>query len=91
MRYLVIYDITDDGLRKTTAEVLKNYGLRRIQKSAFVGDLMRDQLNSLVTDLKKMIVDDNLKIFPLCDPDYRRMISLGKEYVEPEEEKVAYF
>jgi len=91
MRYLVIYDITDNRLRKAIAEMLKNYGLKRIQKSAFVGNLMRNQLNSLITDLKKMIVDDNLKIFPLCDLDYRRMISLGKEYVEPEEEKVTYF
>jgi len=91
MRYLVIYDITDNRLRKAIAEILKNYGLKRIQKSAFVGNLMRNQLNSLITDLKKMIVDDNLKIFPLCDLDYRRMISLGKEYVEPEEEKVTYF
>lgn len=91
MRYLVIYDITDNRLRKAIAEMLKNYGLKRIQKSAFVGNLMRNQLNSLITDLKKMIVDDNLKIFPLCDLDYRRMISLGKEYVEPEGEKVTYF
>ena len=38
MRYtLVIYDITDDNLRNRVSEVCKDFGLMRIQKSAFLG------------------------------------------------------
>jgi CRISPR-associated protein Cas2 len=54
MRYVVIYDITDDNLRALVAETLKDYGLQRIQYSAFIGDLRRDKLNSLLVDFEKL-------------------------------------
>jgi len=91
VRYLVIYDITDDRLRSRVAEILKNYGLKRIQKSAFIGYLTRSKLSSLIVDVKLIVVDDNLKIFPLCDIDYKRLISIGKEYREEPEEKVVFY
>ena len=47
MRYVVIYDVSDDNLRTLVAETLKDYGLQRIQYSGFMGDLRRDELNSL--------------------------------------------
>ena len=46
MRYVVIYDVSDDNLRTLVAETLKDYGLQRIQYSGFMGDLRRDELNS---------------------------------------------
>ncbi|MEM4310777.1 MAG: CRISPR-associated endonuclease Cas2 [Nitrososphaerales archaeon] len=85
MRYLIIYDITLDNLRSYVAEKLKDYGLKRIQKSAFIGDLERFRLNSLVIELNKVIVDDNVKIFPLCSADYKGRISIGKEFEEDKE------
>ncbi len=57
MRYVVIYDVSDDNLRTLVAETLKDYGLQRIQYSGFMGDLRRDQLNSLLVDLKNLIKD----------------------------------
>ncbi len=91
MRYLVIYDISDDRLRFRVAEILKNYGLKRIQKSAFIGHLTRSKLSSLVVDIRDVVVDDNLKIFPLCDVDYRGLISIGREYEEEPKEKVVFY
>ena len=91
MRYLVVYDISDNNLRSQTAELLKDYGLKRIQKSAFAGELRRHELKSLAVDLSKTVKADNLKVFPLCDTCFRGMISIGQEYVEEEGEKVAYF
>ncbi len=91
MRYLVIYDISDDRLRFKVAEVLKNYGLKRIQKSAFIGYLTRAKLSSLVVDVRAIVVEDNLKIFPLCDIDYRGMISIGREYTEEPRERVVFY
>jgi len=87
----VIYDITDNGLRARVAEVLKDYGLTRIQKSAFVGSLSRSMLSSLVSELRSLVEDDNLKIFPLCDPDFRAMISIGKEYREEDRGAVVFY
>ena len=91
MRYLVIYDISDDRLRFKVSDVLKNYGLKRIQKSAFIGYLTRAKLSSLVVDIRAIVVDDNLKIFPICDIDYRGMISIGREYREEAGERVVFY
>ena len=69
LRYVVIYDVSDDNLRNQVAETLKDYGLQRIQYSGFMGDLRRDKLNSLVVDFKNLIKDllENLQLFPMCD------------------------
>lgn len=96
MRYVVIYDITDDNLRTLVSETLKDYGLQRIQYSAFFGNLRRDELNSLLVDLKNLIKDliENVQLFPLCDTCFRGKREVGKpkkyEFKE-EKEKVAYF
>ncbi len=39
MRCLLIYDITHDGTRSKIADVCLDYGLERIQYSAFLGEL----------------------------------------------------
>jgi len=96
MRYVVIYDITDDNLRALVAETLKDYGLQRIQYSAFIGDLRRDELNSLIVDLKNLIKDltENVQIYPLCDTCFKGKKEVGKpkkyEFKEGKE-KIAYF
>jgi len=96
MRYLVIYDITDDNLRALVAETLKDYGLQRIQYSAFIGNLRRDKLNSLTVDLKNLVKDlvENVQIFPMCDTCFkgRREIGKPKKYrLDEKKEKVAFF
>jgi len=98
VRYLVIYDITDDNLRTMISETLKDYGLTRIQYSAFIGNLRRNQLNSLLTDLRKLIKDleENVQIYPICELCFRgrRIIGKPKKYSPEEAEKrpkVAYF
>lgn len=96
MRYVAIYDITDDNLRALVAETLKDYGLQRIQYSAFIGSLRRDKLNSLIVDLKKLIKDlvENVQIFPVCNTCFkgRREIGKPKKYkLDEEKAKVAYF
>ncbi|MCD6164203.1 MAG: CRISPR-associated endonuclease Cas2 [Candidatus Baldrarchaeia archaeon] len=95
MRYLIVYDITDDGLRYKVAETLKDYGLTRIQYSAFIGFLRRNKLNSLIYDLKRLIgdSDENVQIYPICDTCFkgRREIGKHKKYVlEEKKDKVAY-
>ncbi len=95
MRYLIIYDITDDNLRNHVSELLKDYGLQRIQYSAFIGNLRRDKLNSLTVDLKRLIGEavENVQIYPLCDVCFkgRREIGKPKKYEFKEKEKIFYF
>jgi len=98
MRYLLIYDISDDNLRLRVAETLKDYGLHRIQYSAFIGDLKRNKLNSLITDLRKLIDSavENIQIYPLCETCFKRRCLIGKKKKYEMDEKfrrpnVAYF
>ena len=93
---MVIYDITDDNLRALVAETLKDYGLQRIQYSAFIGNLRRDELNSLIVDLKNLIKDlvENVQLYPVCDACFkgRREVGKPKKYeLKEEKEKIAYF
>lgn len=95
MRYLIVYDITDDGLRYKVAETLKDYGLTRIQYSAFIGFLRRNKLNSLIHDLKNLISDstENVQIYPICNTCFkgRREIGKHKRYeVDEKKEKIVY-
>lgn len=95
-RYLVIYDITDDNLRTAVAETLKDYGLQRIQYSAFIGNLTRMKLNSLIIDLKRLIKDlaENIQLYPICETCFRgrREVGKPKRYeLKEEKEKIAYF
>lgn len=95
MRYLIIYDITDDNLRSRVAETLKDYGLSRIQYSAFIGQLARHRLNSLTVDLKNLIEDriENVQIYPLCDLCFkgRREVGKAKRYrLDERKAKITY-
>lgn len=44
---LLIYDIPDDRTRYRVSERCKDYGLERIQYSAFAGDLERNRREEL--------------------------------------------
>lgn len=98
MRYLIIYDITDDNLRLRVSETLKDYGLSHIQYSAFLGTLKRNKLHSLIIDLRKLIGDavENVQVYPICDLCFRgrRVIGKPKKYELDEragKPKTAYF
>jgi len=96
VRYVVIYDITDDNLRALVAESLKDYGLTRIQYSAFMGRLRRDRLNSLTVDLRNLIKDavENVQFYPVCDQCFRGRREVGKRKrygLAEERPKVAYY
>jgi len=68
--------------------------LQRIQYSAFIGDLRRDILNSLLVDLKNLVRDlkENVQLYPLCDTCFKGRKEVGKpEKYEFKEEKIAYF
>ncbi len=96
MRWLVVYDITDDGLRHKVSERLKDYGLERIQYSAFQGALPRHLLASLETDMKRLLNEgvesDSVMIFPLCNSCFNNRIEIGAEKeLEGREEGLSFF
>ncbi|NWF94506.1 MAG: CRISPR-associated endonuclease Cas2 [Candidatus Thorarchaeota archaeon] len=96
MRWIVVYDITNDVLRGKVSERLKDYGLERIQYSAFQGELLRHALASLKTDLRRMLNEgeetDSVIIFPLCDSCFKTRITIGADKeMEGDAERVSLF
>lgn len=67
----VIYDIVDDGIRNRVSEVCKDYGLGRIQFSAFSGFLNRNRREELHLKLEKALgtAPGKILIQPVCERD----------------------
>jgi CRISPR-associated protein Cas2 len=82
MQMLAIYDIENDRIRTRIAEACKDYGLQRIQFSAFLGDLNTTRREELLTRIRKTMADypGNVQLIPLCDKDVRlrRIIDVPK-------------
>jgi len=88
MQTLIIYDIEEDRIRNKIAEFCKDYGLERIQYSAFQGDLNRNRREELFLKLRKLLGKNkgNIQVFPICEKDLalRKMVkneSAGTEGV----------
>ncbi len=81
MRYIVIYDIPDDRLRAKVADICQDYGLDRIQYSAFLGQLTRAQQQELWKRLCRKIgrKEANVQLYPLCADDWAARQVLAQE------------
>ena len=76
---MLIYDIPDDRLRHKVSERCKDYGLSRVQYSAFAGDLDRNRREELMLRLRKTLgkKEGNIRLQPVCGRD----LALAKEVV----------
>ena len=43
----VIYDISDDKIEEHEAKICKGYGLYRVQESAFLGNLKKNERDAI--------------------------------------------
>ena len=70
---LLIYDIPDDRLRAKVADICLDYGLERIQYSAFMGKLNHNRQGELLQKIKRKVGNKaaNVQLFPICDKDLR--------------------
>ena len=72
---VLIYDIEDDRLRTRASELCLNYGLERIQYSAFFGRLNRNRRQELALRLRNEIGTESARIrmIPVCEDDLKDM------------------
>ena len=72
---VLIYDIEDDRLRTRVADVCMDYGLERIQFSAFFGKLNRNRRQELALKVKNELGGENgrVRIIPVCEEDLKDM------------------
>ncbi len=73
MQTLVIYDIPDDRIRNKIAVACKDYGLQRIQYSAFIGGINHNRRDELYQRLRRTLgrYEGNIQLYPVCDKDIR--------------------
>ena len=84
MHCLLIYDIPDDGPRIKIADACLDYGLDRIQYSAFVGELRLSQQDELMLRAQKLLGKrlGKIQLFAINEADWaarREIIQLEKE------------
>lgn len=70
---LLIYDIENDRLRTRASDVCLDYGLERIQFSAFFGKLNRNRRQELALKLQNEIGNESarIRIIPVCEDDLK--------------------
>ena len=77
----IIYDISDDRTRSIVASICKKYGLYRVQKSAFLGTVNSNQLDSVALECEELVSDeDSVFIFPVCDGCFKETRLIGKGF-----------
>ena len=88
MRCLVIYDIPNDRLRNKVADICLDYGLDRIQFSAFLGNLSRNHQEELMLKVEQRMDDNpgNIQLIPICAKDWGERMTYE---VEADEETSA--
>jgi CRISPR-associated protein Cas2 len=89
LQTLVVYDIPNDRARAKIADVCQDYGLDRIQYSAFLGDLQRTHQEELLKKIGKQLGKrpGKVHLFTMCEKDWRLKLEIvqeGKEEVDKE-------
>lgn len=82
MRCLLIYDISDDRRRGKVADVCLDYGLDRVQYSAFWGDISRNLQEELFLKVQDILGKGvgNVVLVPICGKDWgKRLVYVREE------------
>ena len=84
MQTLVVYDISDDEIRLKVGETCKRFGLARIQRSTFLGNLTSMQRKELIAALRRILgnADGNIQVFVICRADLALREIIGKPFEE---------
>jgi CRISPR-associated protein Cas2 len=86
---ILIYDIEDDKLRTRAADICLNYGLERIQFSAFFGKLNRNRRQELALRLQREFGNESgrIRIIPVYEQDLKDMWVLDQYRTDADELK----
>lgn len=87
MHVLLIYDITHDGTRTKVARACEDYGLDRIQFSAFGGWLSRQHQRELMKRIERLLRRRNgvVTLYPIGQDAWDAQIEIRNEFSEDSE------
>jgi CRISPR-associated protein Cas2 len=78
----VVYDITKDRTRTKVAKRCLDFGLYRVQKSVFLGDLASNRIDEILLFSEELLdkETDSVYIFPMCRPDFDQVRIVGQGF-----------
>lgn len=78
----VVYDIAKDKTRTKVARRCLDFGLYRVQKSVFLGDLAPNRVEEILLFSREILhpASDSVYIFPMCRPDFERVRMVGQGF-----------
>ncbi len=81
VRLLVVYDVSDNGKRSRLAKELKRFGLSRIQRSAFAGEVDQQRFKDLCRACSTLVDEDTdvVHVIQLGLRDWERRVVIGVE------------
>lgn len=85
MYYWIIYDISADRVRNKVAKACKRAGLRRVQKSVFLGEIGKKSLKSLRSECNRWVNWRTDKVFfvPTAKQDFQKIGRTGAKRQSP--------
>lgn len=78
MHVLLVYDITSDRARTKIADACLDYGLDRMQFSAFMGKLSRTHREELMLRIADILGDSDgcITLMPICETDWNNRLEI---------------
>lgn len=78
----VVYDISEDKIRKTLSDKLISQGLYRVQNSVFLGNIENNRIDEIEIYSQDLVDKDtdSVYIFPMCQQDFDKVELIGKAF-----------
>jgi CRISPR-associated protein Cas2 len=78
----VVYDISKDRTRTKIAQRCLDFGLYRVQKSVFLGDVPSNRVEEIMLFSQELLdlETDAVYVFAMCRPDFERVRIVGQGF-----------
>lgn len=78
----VVYDISKDRTRTKIAKRCLDFGLYRVQKSVFLGDVPPNRVEEILLFSRELLnlETDAVYVFPMCRPDFEQVRIVGQGF-----------
>ncbi len=91
MKYIIVYDISDDSIRNEVRRYLKDMGGDRIQYSAFLFEASAAEIKGIMSEIRRIIGPSKARVIaiPICGRDEAKVLTIIHNYEIHEEEDIA--
>ena len=81
MQIVLIYDIPDTRVRTKVADICLDYGLERVQYSAFTGNLRRVHQEEMLAKMRKRLGNraGHILLLPACEKAWQARLEIHQE------------